>query len=203
MSLKIADDTSKWLLKWDHDNSYLKLLQYDYTTYSQTANQYLMTLATQSLLSYKPGYLIAYDTADEPNLYLANTFSYTTIVENRYITIEDNTKITFEKAGLYNLQFSAQFEKTDANDDIVEIWFAKNGTPIPWSNSSFTVVGNNGRSLPSWNYLERVNGGDYLEIVWYSPDADMSLIAGPTNSGRPAIPAIILTVYEIQDQKNI
>lgn len=203
MSIKIADDDYKWILKWNADTSSLNLLRFDYSTFSQTSNQYIMSLGTQSLLSYKPGYLSAYDTTTQYNLYSGNTFSYNTTVESRYITIENDTKITFQNPGLYNIQFSAQFEKTDSGDDIVQIWFSKNGTAIPWSNSSLTVQGNNGRALPSWNYLERFSENDYLEIVWYSADADMTVLQAATASGRPAIPSVILTVWELYDQKNI
>lgn len=203
MSIKIADDDYKWILKWKPDTSSLNLLRFDYSTYSQSGGQYIMTLGTQSLLSYKPSYLTAFDTTIQENRYSGNTFSYDTVVESRGITIVNGNKIVFQNSGLYNIQFSAQYEKTDAGNDKVEIWFSKNGTAIPWSNSSFTVLGNNGRSLPSWNYVERFYPNDYLQIVWYSADNNMSIIYGATAGSRPAIPSIILTVFEIYDQKNI
>jgi hypothetical protein len=39
--------------------------------------------------------------------------------------------------GVYNIQFSAQFDKNDGGKDNVEVWFAKNGSNIADSNSLF------------------------------------------------------------------
>ena len=39
----------------------------------------------------------------------------------------DPTRITVANAGVYNLQFSAQFENTTANSTVVNIWLDKNG----------------------------------------------------------------------------
>ena len=41
-----------------------------------------------------------------------------------------SSQIKVLNAGVYNIQFSAQFDKSDGGKDNVEVWFAKNGSNI-------------------------------------------------------------------------
>lgn len=203
MSIKIGDNKSTYLLKWDDINNELNILQYDYFTWSQPAQEYLMTLNSTKVLSYTTPYLYAYDTTTQIQAAPA-TFSFNTIIATHSISLVDNSKIYFWEKGLYNIQFSAQFDKTDSGDDFVDIWFRKNGEDIPWSNSQIHLIGNNAKSVPSWNFVGTYSVGDYAEIMWYSPDTDMRILSIASQSIAdmtiPATPAIILTVWQIYSQ---
>ncbi len=85
------------------------------------------------------GYFIsAYDTTIQTNqgATFANQFSYDTTAEFNGISIQNGTQVLFDYPGTYNLQFSAQVEKTDAGSDEIEIWLSKNGTNVDWSNTT-------------------------------------------------------------------
>jgi hypothetical protein len=56
------------------------------------------------------------------------------------VSIVSGSQITTARTGLYNLQFSAQIEKTDAGTDEVEIWLTKNGAPVANSAPSLIVT---------------------------------------------------------------
>lgn len=141
-----------------------------------------------------------YSTGTYLNIYPtgANPFFITSVAFSSGIYIQDQTKVTFSKSGIYNIQFSAQFNKTDAGDDTVDIWLAKNGFFEPWSNSKIILHGNNSYALPAWNFVVPVVSGDYYELYWHSDDSQMRMSAytGLTNPVRPDIPSLILTAVQ-------
>lgn len=119
--------------------------------------------------------------------------------DSRGTSIVDGSKIRVATAGVYNLQFSAQFDKPDAGDDEAEIWFAKNGNNLPDSSTVISLHGNDGKSVPSWNYMLRLNANDYIQIYWHSADIDMRILArsAQSNPTRPAIPSLIATIQQV------
>jgi len=115
------------------------------------------------------------------------------------VSIALGSRITVANAGVYNIQFSAQLDKTDSSDDLVNIWFSKNGTNIANSNTQVTVMGNGGKYLASWNYVLTLAANDYIQIMLQSPDTHMRVIASgtQTNPARPAVPSSIVTVTQV------
>jgi hypothetical protein len=110
-----------------------------------------------------------------------------------------SSQIKVLNAGVYNIQFSAQFDKTDGGADDVDVWFLKNGVNLADSNSTITINNNNGRHIAAWNYMLTLVANDYIEIAWSSLDIDMRILyqvagTGPT---RPAIPSVIITVQQV------
>lgn len=116
------------------------------------------------------------------------------------VSIASSSRITVANAGVYNIQFSAQLDKTDNQDDMVNIWFAKNGTNIDNSNTQFLVQGNNGKHVASWNFVLTLAANDYVQIMFQSPDTNMRVIAfgTQTNPARPAVPSAIVTVTQVR-----
>ena len=51
----------------------------------------------------------------------------------------DNSKIIVENAGIYNLQFSAQFQNTDNQIQDISIWLRQNGVDIPGSTGLVSI----------------------------------------------------------------
>ena len=207
MSLKLGDDNSTHILKWFDDENELRLLTYDYTTFSVPAQQYLMSLTSQKVLSYKNPFLTAYDTTTQtnPTASFANVMSFNTVGASQSINIIAGSKIYFEQSGIYNIQFSAQLDKTDSGSDDVDIWFKKNNNNISYSNTQMTLPGNNSKLVASWNLVESVNVGDFIEIAWSSADTAVRILHQGTQSSpnRPGIPSIILTVWDIRNQYTI
>jgi hypothetical protein len=115
------------------------------------------------------------------------------------VSIASNSRITVANAGTYNLQFSAQLEKTDSGVDVVYIWFKKNGSNVARSNTSLDVrkAGGSGRLVAAWNYVDDYNAGDYVEIVWQSADTNMQLAFDPAAGNFPSIPSVIATLTQV------
>jgi hypothetical protein len=115
------------------------------------------------------------------------------------ITIASGTCFIVPVSGTYNVQFSAQFEKSDAGNTDVDVWFVKNNVDLPWSDTQFTLTGNNGHGVAAWNYFLTGAPGDNFQIAWSSTSASVVVAAysGLTNPTRPDIPSVIVTFNQI------
>jgi hypothetical protein len=130
----------------------------------------------------------------------ANAMTFNTTDPNSYgVSIASNSRITFGHAGIYNLQFSAQFDKTDSGLDDVDVWLKKNGTNVSNTNTQLTLPGVNSKLVAAWNFIVEAETSDYYELYWSSADTDMRILAQATqnNPSRPEIPSVILTVTPV------
>jgi len=107
-----------------------------------------------------------------------------------------NTYIKTENAGIYNIQFSAQVEKTDSGTDEIVIWLRKNGIDLTDSATKLTLSGNGTKVVAAWNWFVSSAANDYYQIIWVSADTGMRLYAEPIND-TPGIPSVILTVNRV------
>jgi len=108
-----------------------------------------------------------------------------------------NTYIKTTNAGVYDIQFSAQLDKTDFGTDKVVIWLRKNGSDLTDTATSVTLQGNNARNVAAWNWFVSSAAGDYYQVIWYSPDTNVRLFAEVAGGGHPGVPSVILTVNRV------
>jgi hypothetical protein len=111
------------------------------------------------------------------------------------------TRITFANTGIYNIQFSSQFQNSDVQEHDVTIWLRKNGLDVPGSSGFVAVVsshgGTPGHVIASWNYVLEIVGGDYYELVWSTTDhVDVTMQYYAAGSPPPAAASVILTVTQ-------
>jgi len=111
------------------------------------------------------------------------------------------TRITIANTGVYNIQFSAQFDRTNSGTDSVDIWLRKNGVDVPGSGGKIVLAGGATASqiIASWNYVLNTVGGDYYQLMWSTPDTHVRLLyeaAQTTPFAHPIIPSVILTVTQ-------
>jgi hypothetical protein len=115
------------------------------------------------------------------------------------IAVGNTSHVVIANPGVYNIQFSAQFAKTDSGQDTVSVWLAKDGVAVPDSCSDIDLNNNNARSVAAWNWLVNPTvANTYYQIFWSSADTNMTIFAQGTrtNPTRPAIPSVILTVTQ-------
>lgn len=135
------------------------------------------------------------------------TYTVSASQEVTSTTITGNlpSKITVDYAGIYNLQFSAQVTNTDVQIHDIDIWFRKNGTDIPNSNSRFSVPnshgGVDGHLIAALNFYLDFNAGDYVEIMWHVTDSAVRLehLNAGTSPTRPATPSVIATLTYVSN----
>ena len=140
-------------------------------------------------------------TVSQPNAgaTAANAITYNTTDLTRGVSVVSSSRITIANAGIYNIEFSAQLQKSSGGDDQVDIWLAKNGSNVANSNTTIMLHSNPGYEVAAWNFLVQANAGDYYELYWHSADTTAQIhaaVAG-TNPTRPAIPSVILSVTQI------
>lgn len=125
-----------------------------------------------------------------------NTMKFRNEAEAHNVSIVSDSRITVDYAGVYNIQFSAQLDKTDSGEDHVDIWLRYNGNNVPWSNTRLTMTKNDIKLVAAWNFVLTMDAGSYAEIAWLSDDATMRLYAetAGVSSQQPSIPSVILTV---------
>lgn len=111
------------------------------------------------------------------------------------------TKIAFTTAGVYNLQFSAQLQRTTGGSSKqVVIWLRVDGVDVPDTSTHVTLQANATFLVASWNFFQRVTAGQYVQIMWTQDDAiTIAYDAANLVVPYPATPSIILTVNKIAD----
>jgi len=113
------------------------------------------------------------------------------------VTIGSPTsRIYIDRPNVYNVQFSAQVDKTAGGVGFVWIWLRKNGVNVPDSSGQIRIQGNNAELVVGWNYIIELNSGDYIELMWEVDDTSVILLADPASAVHPSVPSIILTVTD-------
>ncbi len=112
--------------------------------------------------------------------------------------------ITFTHAGVFNIAFSAQLNRTQGGaETVVSIWLRKNGVDVPDSDTDVTLVANGQKVVAAWNFFAPVSCDvicDSYQLMWsFNGDHTNIWYEGPrTNPTRPGIPSIIMTVNQVK-----
>jgi hypothetical protein len=112
------------------------------------------------------------------------------------VSIQNNSQITVQNTGVYNIQFSAQADAFDGADTIW-IWFKKNGTNITDSASKL-IMQNNTAAIMTVNIFDNAVSNDYFEVVWQNNAGYGKLISDAATGNIPGIPSIIVTVNQVK-----
>ena len=114
-----------------------------------------------------------------------------------------SSKITVVNAGLYNLQFSTQFQNTDNQIQDISIWLRQNGVDIPGSTGFVSIparksasAGEEAHEIVGWNYYVEMQASDYIEIYWSATLASVTIQHYPTSTGpvRPSTQSVVATL---------
>ena len=115
------------------------------------------------------------------------------------VTISNNTRIKIANAGIYNIQFSLQLEKTGGSGNMIaDIWLRKNGVNLQGTTGKVVLTGSANASpvVAAWNYVVAVSSNDSLELMWSTSNDNVVIKASPATSPHPSIPSAILTVTQ-------
>jgi hypothetical protein len=120
------------------------------------------------------------------------------------VSVASNSRITVADAGIWNLQWSGQFENPDSQDHDVRVWLKINGTVVTGSTGFFAVPSKhgsvNGHALVGWNYFLSLNANDYVEL-WWETDSTMVTIQTYAASGNyPSTASLIATMTFVSNK---
>jgi hypothetical protein len=153
------------------------------------------TIATE--INAPVGHASYYDTTTQTNPVASatNLFTFDAVVSEFQIQRGVPTsKIFVSSTGLYNIQFSAQLDKTGGSASSVYIWPRINGQSVAYSATKVVIDGPNNEIVPAWNFLLPMKAGEYFELAWSSSDTDVVILAEAPAGDVPGIPSIILTI---------
>jgi len=111
-----------------------------------------------------------------------------------------NSEITVANAGIYNLQFSAQFQNTNTAFQDVYIWLKQNGADITGSTGFVSIpnrhAGTDGHAIVGWNYFLTMNANDHVEIYWSVPNTAVSIqhLAASGTPTKPSTQSVVATL---------
>jgi len=120
---------------------------------------------------------------------------------------QSKTRLTFDYAGTYNVQWSGQFQNTSNSDHDANVWIRKNGTDVFGSNGIVSIPsshgGTPGHIISSWNFIFTFAAGDYIELIWSTENAGVRLLysAGvtrtPSSNSVPSTASVIVTAQQV------
>jgi len=128
------------------------------------------------------------------------------------ISVVSNSQITVSDEGIYLFNFSIQVKNTTNDRQDIDIWFRKNGTDIPASNSRFSIAARKSSGDPSHliattPFMFDLAANDYIQIMWRVTDIGVSIEHFPAvtavpgvTPAIPATPSAIVTVQFISAQ---
>ena len=123
----------------------------------------------------------------------AMTFNKTDLSQGVYIGTP-TSRVYVDRPGSYNFQFSAQFVSSNASTKMIYVWADVNGTAVPQSATKITMKGAGEAYVAAWNFVLRLNTGDYFRLMWATNDTTVSIEASAATAFSPAVPSVILTV---------
>lgn len=112
-----------------------------------------------------------------------------------------NGSVQVTYAGVYNYQFSAQFENTDSQAHDAEVWIRVDGHDVYESATQLTVPSKhgsrNGAAVAAWNFIITAQANSVIDLVYAVSNPAVSVAYAPSQSSpyvRPSIPSLISTV---------
>lgn len=179
------------------------------TTVQSVGNAVFNQISSSVVLPSQTGSFVAasygsfYHTASMLNTVpgTPNTMSLSTTDISNGVIISGsiNDKIKFSNPGVYNVQFSAQLDKTAAGPDfIIYIWIKQNDLDIPISNTAVTTLGGtNAKTVAAWNWFVSASANDYVQLMWASAQSDARIQYNASPTYGPAVPSLIVTANKV------
>jgi hypothetical protein len=135
------------------------------------------------------------------NTTTAYPITFNTTDYSNGISVVSGSQLKVDYSGLYNLQFSFQLANMANSTEDVSIWFRKNGTDIPKSNTDFGLAPRKNATDPyhvvaAMNYFIDLAKDDYIQIMWSTTNTLVTIDAKPTRTSptRPSTPSTIATM---------
>ncbi len=116
------------------------------------------------------------------------------------------SKIYVDYDGIYNFQWSGQFQNTDTLLHDASVWLRKNGVDVAGTTGYISVPNNHGavdgHGINSWNYFIEMSAGDYIELWWSATNTAVTLQTYPAGvtPTRPVTASVIATIAFVSNR---
>ena len=123
------------------------------------------------------------------------------------VSVASSSRITVADSGIWNLQWSGQFENPDSQDHDARVWLKINGTVVVGSTGFFAVPSKhgsvNGHALIGWNYFLSLNANDYVELWWETDSTQVSIQTYAAAGNYPSTASLIATLSFVSNLPTI
>jgi hypothetical protein len=110
-----------------------------------------------------------------------------------------SSRLVADFQGVYNVQFSAQLDKTSGGAGNIYIWLRKNGTNVANTATTIAIQGTAARTVAAWNFIIQLEPTHYVELMWATDDTSVRILAASATSVWPAIPSVICTLTQVNN----
>lgn len=108
------------------------------------------------------------------------------------------SRVVFEEAGYYLIAFSVQITSSSSSTKTLYFWPRVNGSDVANSTIKVSLHNNGGTIVMSRSAIFNFSADDYLEAMWATDDATVSLDASAATAFAPATPSVILNVTRLR-----
>ena len=144
-------------------------------------------------------------TTQTGNITTGTPFTFNTVDVTDGVTLVSGSRLTVPIAGVYNFQWSGQFQNVENTIENVIVWLRINGTDVPGSAGQISIPSRKSatifaKTIIGWNYFLTLTAGQYVEIVWLPSVASItvpSLPATLTPPIHPSTASVIVTVNQV------
>lgn len=127
----------------------------------------------------------------------ATAVTFNTTLVSAGVGLASSSQVSPGCAGAYLVGFDAQLDKTTGGDATAYVWLRKNGADLANTAKRCRVQGNDaeiGFSLVTTILLAQT---DYIEVMWASPDINVTLDATTATAFSPAGPSALLSITQV------
>ena len=130
------------------------------------------------------------------------TFNTADVVDG--VTLVSGSRLTVPLDGVYNFQWSGQFQNVENTIEDVTVWLRINGVDVPGSAGVISLAARKSalifaRTIIGWNYFLTLTAGQYVQIVWLPSTVTITVPAFPasTTPAHPSTASVIVTVNQV------
>jgi hypothetical protein len=127
----------------------------------------------------------------------------TSIWTQNGISLVDNTKFTFAKAGVYKFELLTTVLNDQTSEYDAWFWVKLNGTNFPNSTVKVTIQkqkgsGEHAHELVAISILGVAqNDGDYIQIFWTGENTNLEMVTENGNGVYPSSPSVITNIIRV------
>ena len=132
-------------------------------------------------------------------------FTYNVVDVADGVTLVSGSRLTVPIAGVYNFQWSGQFENPENVIESVRVWLRIDSVDVPGSAGFISIPARKNPSLLGeviigWNYFLTLTANQYVEIVWLPSIVTVICPALPASLVTPVYPStasVIVTIDQV------
>ena len=174
------------VLAWDREESQVAVSKdgvYEHLRYGHSDHMLAYTTATHSAASADTAYAITWEN---------NPIS-------QHIAVDDTTtsRIVFEHAGTYKVNFTAELQSGNNSSKTIYIWPRVNGTDVAYSTMVHSIKNSGESQIVTRSGIFQVNANDYLEAYFAVTDTGLTIDGSAATAFSPAAPSASILVTEV------